>query len=314
MLTIISNPEEIKSATGELRAGGTDLHDRYRLGVSSGAIIDIHKLPYTKIVQNGDGSTTVGAMVTIDEVGQNPITADGYGALAKAANGLATPQIRWAASFGGSLLQRTRCWYYRHPELPCTKKGNAVCGGREGQHANGVIFDHGGCAHPHPSTLATALLAYDAIVKTNERELPIADLYGDGSAHDRDHLLNENEILTHVTLPAPVADEKTAYFRSISRFEAEWPIVECAVRLVVEDGTITQAGIGAGGISQIPMRLRNVEEALIGIPVVGTQHAESLQRAAQLAAEGANPLPQAAWKVEMLVGTLLTTLEMALDE
>ena len=89
MLTLITKPEEIKGVVGEIRAGGTDLHDRYRLGVSSGPIIDIHKLPYTDITQNADGTTTIGAMATIDAVGQNPITANGYGALAKAANALA---------------------------------------------------------------------------------------------------------------------------------------------------------------------------------------------------------------------------------
>ena len=94
MLTIVRNPKDIVGVTGEIRAGGTDLHDRYRLGVSSGAIIDIHKLDFGGFVQNDDGSLTIGANVTIDDVGQNPLTANGYGALAKAANGLATPQIR----------------------------------------------------------------------------------------------------------------------------------------------------------------------------------------------------------------------------
>jgi len=226
MLKLLTNSEDIKSANGEIRAGGTDLHDRYRMGVSAGAIIDIHKLDFGGFLENADGSLTIGANVTIDEVGQHPNIQSGYGALSKAANGLATPQIRWAASFGGSLLQKTRCSYYRHPHLPCTKKGDAECGGRTGQHPNGVIFDNGGCAHSHSSTLATALLAYNATVRTTEREMPVADLYGDGSTHDRDHVLNENEILTHVILPPAVTGEKTAYFRSISRFEAEWPIVE----------------------------------------------------------------------------------------
>ncbi|MEM7115079.1 MAG: FAD binding domain-containing protein [Chloroflexota bacterium] len=308
MLTLLNNPQEIDGATGEIRAGGTDLHDRYRLGVSSGSIIDIHKLDFGGFVTNDDASMTIGANVTIDDVGQHPAIQNGYGALAKGANGLATPQIRWAASFGGSLLQKTRCWYFRHPDLACTKKGDAVCGGRDGHHPNGVVFDKGSCAHHHASTNATALLIYNATVKTTEREMPIANLYGDGSAHDRDHMLNENEILTHITLPAPVAGEKTAYFRSISRFEAEWPIVECSIRLVVEDGTITDAGVGVGGVSQIPLRLRNVETALIGQPATQA----TLEAAAGVSAENANPLPQAAWKVEMMVGTILHTLELAL--
>lgn len=310
MLTIVRSPEEMQGIEGEIRAGGTDLHDRFRLGVSAGPIADIHKLDFGDFVQNGDGSVTIGANVTIDDVGQHPTVAAGYGALAKAANGLATPQIRWAARFGGSLLQKTRCWYFRHPHLPCTKKGDAVCGGRDGHHPNGVIFDKGGCAHPHASTLATALLAYGASIRTTEREMPIADLYGDGSAHERDHLLEGNELLTHIILPPVVAGEKTAYFRSISRFEAEWPIVECSVRLVVEDDDIADAGVGVGGVSQIPLRLPHVEAALIGNPATQIY----LEQAAKLSAEGANPLPQAAWKVELLVGTLLTTLEMALAD
>ncbi|MEM7534268.1 MAG: FAD binding domain-containing protein [Chloroflexota bacterium] len=313
MLNVVTTIEEVKTvstADSEIRAGGTDLHDRYRAGVSSGTIVDIHKLDFDGFVQNADGSVTIGANVSIDDVGQNPLTAEGYGALAKGANGLATPQIRWAASFGGSLLQKTRCWYFRHPDLPCTKKGDDACGGREGHHPNGVVFDQGGCTHAHASTLATALLIYNATIRTSEREMPIADLYGDGSAHDHDHLLNEGEVLTHVTLPAPVAGEKTAYFRSISRFEAEWPIVECSVRLVVEDGTITEAGVGVGGVSQIPLRLANVEAALVGQPA----KQETLEAAAQVSAENANPLPQSAWKVEMMVGTILHTLELALGD
>ncbi len=309
MLTLLTNLEDIQGAVGEIRAGGTDLHDRYRLGVSSGAIIDIHKLDFGGFVENADGSLMIGANVTIDGVGQHPNIQSGYGALAKAANSLATPQIRWAASFGGSLLQKTRCAYFRHPDLPCTKKGDAVCGGREGHHPNGVVFDNGGCAHAHASTLATALLIYNATVKTTEREMPIADLYGDGTVHDRDHLLNESEILTHVILPPAVAGEKTAYFRSISRFEAEWPIVECSVRLVVADGVITDAGVGVGGVSQIPLRLSNVEAALIGHAVTQA----TLEKAAGVSTENTNPLPQSAWKVEMMVGTILQTLEMALN-
>ena len=309
MLTVIKQLDELAGANGEIRAGGTDLHDRYRLGVSEGPIVDIHGLAgLSEITQAADGSTTIGALVTVDEVGNNPITAGNYSGLAKAANGLATPQIRWAASFGGSLLQKTRCWYLRHPDLDCTKKGDATCGGREGHHPNGVIFDKGGCAHHHASTLGGSLMAYNATVKTNNREMSILDLYGDGSAHDRDHMLDEGEILTHVMLPAPAAGEKTAYFRSISRFEAEWPIVECTVRLVIDGDTITDTGVGVGGVSQIPLKMPNVEAALIGKPATQA----TLEQAAEISAEGANPLPQAAWKVDMLVGTLLTTLEMAL--
>lgn len=310
MITVLKNAADIKDATGEIRAGGTDLQDRYRLGVSEGPITDIHKLDFGGIETLKDGSLKIGADVTIHEFGQSLIVQTGYGALAKAANGLATPQIRWAASFGGGLLQKTRCAYFRHPDLPCTKKGDAACGAREGVHTNGVIFDNGGCAHPHPSTLATALLAYDASIVTTKREMPVADLYGDGTIHDRDHLLNTDEILTDIILPPAVDGEKTAYFRSISRFEAEWPIVECSARLLIENDHITAAGIGVGGVANIPHRFVVVEAALIG----QTATSETLQEAAQVASKGTKPLPQSAWKVDVMEATILHTLELALTD
>lgn len=307
MTNVLKNPENIKGKSGEIRAGGTDLHDRYRLGVSEGPIIDIHKLDFGGFEKQADGSMKIGANVTIDDVGQHPEIQSSYGALSQAANGLATPQIRWAASFGGSLLQKTRCAYFRHPDLSCTKKGDSECGGREGIHCNGVVFDKGGCAHSHASTLATALLAYDATIITSQREMPIADLYGDGSAYDRDHLLSPTELLTHVLLPPSADNEKTAYFRSITRFEAEWPIVECSARLVIENGVIKDAGVGVGGVSQIPLRMKNVEAELIGKPAT----VETLEKAAKDSSKGANPLPQSAWKIEIMINTISHTLEMA---
>ena len=119
--------------------------------------------------------------------------------------------------------------------------------------------------------------------------------------------MDQGDLLTEIILPAPVDGEQTAYFRSIGRFEAEWPIVECMVRLSIEDGTITMARIGVGGVAAVPMRLTNVEAALEGEPA--TQ--ETLEAAAQLSAEESNPLPQTEHKVDFLVGTVLETLERA---
>jgi len=312
MLILVERAEEVQSAAGEIRAGGTDLHDRYRLGVSSGPIVDIHKLAgLDSIDQGADGSTVIGALVTVDEVARNAVTADGYAGFAKAADSLATPQIRWAATLGGALLQRSRCWYYRHPNYNCFKKGGNECYARDGQNPNGVVFDAGGCVYPHASTLGMALLAYEAEVEVfGKGRRPMADLYGDGSDPTRDHMLDEGDLLTQIFLPAPVTGEQTAYFRAISRFEAEWPIVECMVRLLVEDGTISMARIGLGGVAAVPMRIENVEAALVGQPATQA----SLEAAAKVSAEGANPLSQTAHKVDFLIGTVLETLEQALAE
>lgn len=316
MLTVVTNVTELATAPsdtagGEIRAGGTDLHDRYRAGISSGPIIDIHKLPgLDKIEQQADGGTTIGSLVTIDKVANDAHISAKYPGLAQAAGGLATPQIRWAASMGGALLQRTRCWFYRHPEYACYKKGGETCFARDRHNPNGVVFDLGGCVYPHPSTLGMALLVYGAEVTIDdEGRRPIADLYGDGSDPTRDHLLEPNQLLTQIHLPPPVANEQAAYFRSISRFEAEWPIVECLVRLVIDGGMVSYARVGVGGVAPIPLRLTNVEAELTG---QSASHG-TLVAAAQLAAAGTNPLADSAYKVDFLVGTVLTALEMAVE-
>lgn len=312
MLTVVATASEVAQSQGEIRAAGTDLQDRYRAGVSSGPIVDIHKLPgLDKIEQQAEGTTSIGALVTIDQVAKHPLIAQQYTGLAQAADGLATPQIRWAASMGGALLQRTRCWFYRHPDYHCFKKGGDECYARDRHNPNGVVFDRGGCVYPHPSTLGMALLAYEADVEIyGQGRRPIAALYGDGADPTRDHLLAPNELLTHIHLPPPLVNERTAYFRSISRFEAEWPIVECLVRLVEQDGMIQRARVAVGGVAPVPMRLTNVEAELIG---QSASHS-SLEMAAAVAANGANPLPQTMYKVDFLVGTVLTALELAMVE
>jgi len=311
MLTIATTPEQAIQAEGELRAGGTDVQERRRSGIASGPVVDIRRLPgYDAIAWNDDGAASIGALVTIDAVATDAQIRRHYAGLAQAAAGLATPQIRWMSTMGGALLQRTRCAYYRHPAFTCFKSGGEGCPARTGHNPNGVVFDLGPCVYPHPATLGMALLAYEAQVDVYERGTrPITALYGDGSDPTRDHLLDADELLTHIRLPPPVAGEQAAYFRSISRAEAEWPIVEALVRFVVEDGTITMARVGVGGVATIPLRLSSVEAALEQQPATP----ETLENAAAAAADGVNPLPQTRHKVTFLTNTVLETLERALQ-
>jgi len=146
----------------ELRAGGTDLSERRRSGVSTGPIADIAYRPdLLRIDRAAGGSTRIGALVPIATVAG--LGAD-YPGLAAAAGGLATPQIRRIGTVGGNLLQRNRCWYYRNPGANCLKKGGHDCPARAGNHRYHVLFDLGPCVAPHPSTLGAALLAYGATV------------------------------------------------------------------------------------------------------------------------------------------------------
>lgn len=310
MSTIATTIAAAKNAKGEFRAGGTDLMDRIRHHVTSGDIVDISRIPgLDQIVMNDDGTCTIGAFVTIDEVAKSAVIQKHYPGLAKTAGELANPQIRRAATLGGSLLQRSRCWYYRHAGFSCFKKGGNSCPMREGNHQYGVCFDLGPCVAPHPSTLGMALMAYDAEVTVDGAgRRSVAAVYGDGTQAASDHLLSSNELLTHIHLPLPIPGELSAYSRTISRARAEWPLVEV---LVIGNATkpIAMANVRVviGGVANVPLRLGKVEAYLNG----RSARSAIYDAAGRLAVEGANPLPGTQYKVELVARTVAETIEFA---
>jgi len=302
--------EDAQRAEGEYRAGGTDLQQRLRSGVSSGPPVDLTGLGGLDGIEwDEEGAARIGALVSIARLAAKSRLSESYPGLARAAAALATPQVRSAGTLGGNLLQRNRCWYYRHPDIDCLKKGGSDCPARVGNHLLHVCFDLGPCVAPHPSTMGMALLAYDAEVEiAGAVTRSVAELYGDGSDGRRDHQLGEHELLTAVRMPRPLDGERAAYFRAISRAQAEWPLVEAVVRLAVADGRITFARVAVGGVAPVPRRLERVEGVLAGEPATP----ELLERAASLAAEGSNPLPMTGYKVALLNGTVREALERAL--
>jgi xanthine dehydrogenase YagS FAD-binding subunit len=234
----------------EFRAAGTDLSERRRSGVSRGPLIDIAPLPDSVgMAWQTDGAVRIGALTTIEAIAADVRIAEAYPGLAASAQGLATPQVRHLATLGGNLAQRSRCWYYRNAHFACLKKGGSDCPARAGNHLYGVAFDLGPCVAPHPSTMAAALLAYDASVSTNRRSaLTIGELLGDGSNGALDHALAPGEMIVSIGLPPPLAGERALYKRAISRSHAEWPLVEVCARAVVSRGTFDLIRITAGGM------------------------------------------------------------------
>lgn len=291
--------EAVLSAT-EFRAGGTDLSERRRSGISRGTLVDLTPSPEMRNISwSAAGAAKIGAATTIAAIARDEKIADAYPGLAAAAGGLATPQVRHAATIGGNLAQRSRCWYYRSPHWSCLKKGGSDCPARGGNHLYHVAFDLGPCIAPHPSTLAAALLAYDAAVTTNQRHaLGIAALLGDGSNGRVDHLLQPGEVIEHIDLPSPLADERAVYKRAISRSYAEWPLVEIVARAVIAGGTFKLARIAIGGVAPVPLRLANIETALEGRPA----NSATIEAAAALSVQGAEPLPMTAYKLDLLKG------------
>lgn len=293
------SPSASIAPAGEFRAAGTDLSERRRTGVSKGPIIDLVLPGDDGIAWGADGAATIGAFATIADIAADARIKDAYPGLAATAAGLATPQIRHLATLGGNLAQRSRCWYFRNPHIACLKKGGTDCPARAGNHLYHVAFDLGPCIAPHPSSMAAALLAYEASVTTDRRNgISIAELLGDGSDGRADHALESGETIRSIGLRVPLAGERARYKRAISRSYAEWPLVEVCARAVIADGAFKSVRIAAGGIAPRPLRLKASEAALEGrSPTEAT-----IANAAKFAGDGAKPLPMTGYKLDLLRG------------
>lgn len=291
----------------EFRAAGTDLSERRRSGVSRGQIVDLVRPPGSRDIDwDENGAARISAFASVAAIAADPRLGAAYPGLTAAAAGLATPQIRHVATLGGNLAQRSRCWYYRDPQIACLKKGGSTCPARDGNHLYGVAFDLGPCVAPHPSTLAAALLAYDATVTTNLRTyLKISQLLGDGSNGSTDHTLEPGEIIESIELGTPVANERALYRRAISRSHAEWPLVELVVRAEIADGTFRLVRIVAGAIAAVPLRLAAAESAAQGAEA----NAATIANAVAQSTLGAKPLAMTGYKLDLLRGLVRDLLE-----
>ena len=290
----------------EFRAAGTDISERRRSGVSKGPLMDIVAASDISGMHWGtDGALRIGAYVSIESIAADAAITAAYPGIAASAQGLATPQIRHLATLGGNLAQRSRCWYFRNPHIACLKKGGTDCPARGGNHLYHVAFDLGPCVAPHPSTMAAALLAYDATIITYTRSgLSIPDVLGDGTS-GADHALQPGEMIRGIELAKPLQGERAYYKRAISRSHAEWPLVEICARAVVKNGTFQFIRLVAGGIAPVPLRLKAVEDALHGKPA----NALNIEVAAKFATSGAKPLPMTGYKLDLLEGLVRDLLE-----
>ncbi|WP_082206551.1 FAD binding domain-containing protein [Nocardiopsis sp. SBT366] len=330
VIPTVTRPTSVAGAARNLvdggarpRAGGTDIAACVEVGVTApGPLVDLLDVPELRGVRwADDGSARIGAMTTVAELGADPLLAGAFPGLTATARALATPQIRGTATVGGNLLQRNRCTYLRNPAFDCFQTGGDSCPARTGDHLRGVVVDQGPCVAPHPSSLAVALLAYDASAVVvagpgagDEAERGLAELY-DGSDPTRDHVLAPGDLLVAVALPRPVPGERAAHLRMAGRSRSEWPLVEVVARLECAEegrGPVTRASVAVGGVARTPLRLPGLERALVG-SVPGEALDEGVERALEGIADLCSPLPATGYKVHLLRDTVRDVLEDALE-
>lgn len=271
-------------------AGGSDLLDEVKEGIlDPDRVVSLAALTELRGITETEEGLGIGAMTTIADVAAHPVVRSAYTALAEAAGGLATPQIRNVGTLGGNLNQRPRCWYYRHPLIPCLKKGGDRCYALVGNTKYLCVTGGDRCYIVHPSDTAVALSVFGASVEIvgagGSRTLPIGEFFaGPGVDVTRETVLEPGEVVAGVTMPRPSdlgADgqpPRSLYIKAREREAGDFALVSVAVRLAVSGGVVQQAAVALGGVAPVPYRATQVEEYLTGLSVdtVDATHAGTL--------------------------------------
>lgn len=300
-------------------AGGTNLVDLMKLEVATpDVLVDVRELTSDRVEELADGGLRIGAAMPNSDLAAHRAIRRRYPVLSEALLSGASGQLRNLATTAGNLLQRTRCVYFQDITTPCNKREpGSGCSAREGFQRQAAILgwsEH--CIATHPSDLAVAMVALDAIVLTQgpngPRRIPLTELHRlPGEEPERDTVLRHGELITAVDLP-PLAFATNSRYRKVrDRASYAFALVSVAAALEVADGLVRDARIALGGVAHKPWRATRAEEALRGAPATEQEFREAAK--AELA--GARPLPGNAFKVplarEAIVRTLLDLVEGA---
>jgi len=293
-------------------AGGTNLVDNMKLGVEAPErIVDVTGLNLDAVDTLPAGGLRIGAGVRNADLAAHPEVRRTYPLLSKALLSGASGQLRNLATTGGNLLQRTRCPYFRHAEMPCNKRepgtGCSALGGVSDDRAVLGASEH--CVATHPSDMATAMCALDAeaVVQgpDGERRVPVERLHRlPGDEPHRDTVLEPADLITAVELPPAPENALSDYYKARERASFAFALASVAVEAVFDGGTVASARIAFGGVAHKPWRARRAEEALTGH--APTEEAARAAAAAELA--GASPLEGDEFKTRIAAGALTTVL------
>jgi xanthine dehydrogenase YagS FAD-binding subunit len=287
--------------------GGTNLVDLMRLGVEQPAtLVDVARLP-AAVEPTDAGGLRIGAAFPNSDLAAHPAVRERYPLLAEALLAGASGQLRNLATTGGNLLQRTRCVYFQDVTRPCNKREpGSGCPAREGEHRNLAILGWSeACVATHPSDMAVALAALDAVVHTSSRSLPVVDLHRlPGDEPQRDTVLEPGELIEAVELPPLPFARRSRYVKVRERASFSFAVVSLAAALDVEDGTVRDARLALGGVAHKPWRAARAEQALRGAPATG----ESFARAADAELAQARALRDNAYKLPLARNLIVRTL------
>ncbi|MBB3973133.1 FAD binding domain-containing protein [Hansschlegelia beijingensis] len=296
-------------------AGGTNLVDLMKYDVERpGRLVDITRLPLREIAATAGGGIRIGALVPNSDLAYDARVERDYPLLASAILAGASAQLRNAATTGGNLLQRTRCYYFYDVGAPCNKRapgsGCGAIGGVNRIHA--ILGASESCIATHPSDMCVALAALEAVVHVagpgGERTIAFEDFHRlPGDRPEADNTLRHGELITAVELPAPRFGPHHTYLKLRDRLSYAFALVSVAAGLELEGDTIRDARVALGGVAHKPWRVPEAETLLRG----QKPSREAFGAAAERLLQGARGQGDNDFKIELARRAVVRALEQA---
>ena len=298
--------------------GGTNLLDLMKLQVMTPRrLVDVNRLGMDGITDTPEGGLRIGATVRNSDLAADRRVRARYAVLSRALLSGATGQLRNKATTAGNLLQRTRCPYFTELSMPCNKRepgsGCAALGGFNRIHA--ILGTSDQCIATHPSDMAVAMRALDAVVETVQpdgqpRRIPIADVHRlPGTTPQIETSLRPGELITAVTLPPPPPGVQL-YRKVRDRASYAFALVSVAAIVDMAGGKIRSARLAFGGLAHKPWRVEAAEAALAG----QAADAEGARAASDRVLQGARGYGRNDFKLPLTRRVVLAALEQARQE
>lgn len=299
---------ELVGDNGAYLAGGNDLLALMKeYLVDPKTLVNIKSLPGMSKIESGSKQWTIGALTTVAEIEDHPGISKTFPGLQQAAAEVGSRQIRNVASVGGNLAQHSRCWYFRHRDVLCLKKGGDMCYARHGENKYHSLFTGNTCISPVPSNLAIAFGALGAtvIVLRDGKETPmtIPDLYAKAWDNPTSHnSLEQGDLILRVEVP--VQHRRSAYIQMSEKAVFDWALVSCAAAATVDGGKLSDVSIFLGQVSNVPYQAKAANDFLEGKTVDDATAA----KAADLILEKAHVQAHNGYKVPIVRALVHRTL------
>lgn len=290
---------ELASQQGRYISGGIDLLGEMKEYIAQPrVVVNVKAIPGFDKIEPGPQVWSLGTNVTVAQLEDHAELQKAFPGLQQAAAEVGSRQIRNVATVGGNLAQHSRCWYYRHRDVLCLKKGGDMCYARHGENKYHSLFTGNTCISPVVSNLSIILAALEATVLVQRGDksprLTIAELYAKAwdnpTAH---HSLEPGDLILKVEVP--VSARRSAYVQVSEKSMFDWALVSCAAAAKVEAGKLSQARVVLGAVANVPYQSDAANQFLEG----KTLSEETANKAADLLLENAHALAENGYKIPL---------------